>query len=308
MKRVLTAAVLIPLVLLLVFKAPPLLMALVLALIAWLCLREYFSIVEGYGIKPMRGLSTFVVLAALLVHVAWTIPQLGLTDRITFLFYAFYVTALFLVFVPVLLLGYGMRSHPLRELLPAASTSAFGVLYIGLSLLTLLLLWLTAHGSSLVFYLLIVVWAGDIFAYYVGRSVGGRKLAPSISPAKTWAGAIGSFVGSVAIGSLLLWQLSLIYSGLAMVRLVELGGIGQDVLPQYPLWFAFVASAAINVAAQLGDLVESAVKRGAGVKDSGSLLPGHGGMLDRVDALLTAAPVAWLMFSLLGFHVLNIHP
>jgi phosphatidate cytidylyltransferase len=298
MKRVATAAVLIPLVLLLVFKAPPWLMALVLALIAWLCLREYFAIVEAHGIKPFRGLTTLVVLAALLVPIASITYRDAPTDVI-----GVGVIALFLLFSPLLLLGRGMGSHPLRELLPAASISTFGVLYIGLSLLTLWLLWVRLHGASLVFYLLIVVWAGDIFAYYVGRAIGGRKLAPSISPGKTWAGALGSFVGSVVLGTLILWQLWPVYQGLTVIRLVEPVGFGQPVAaspPLYPFWFALVATAVINLAAQIGDLVESAIKRGAGLKDSGSLLPGHGGILDRVDALLAASPVAWLLFNVLG--------
>jgi phosphatidate cytidylyltransferase len=126
------------------------------------------------------------------------------------------------------------------------------------------------------------VWSGDIAAMYVGKALGRRKLAPSISPNKTWEGTIASVVGSVLVTVLLLWVAQ------------KLTQHDLDVL-FYPgsAWRWIGLGALLNVAAQVGDLVESAIKRGAGVKDSGTLLPGHGGVLDRIDALLLAAPVLW---------------
>jgi phosphatidate cytidylyltransferase len=141
------------------------------------------------------------------------------------------------------------------------------------------------NGPSLLLFLFLVVWAGDIAALYVGRAWGRRKLAPSISPGKTWEGSVASVVGSVAIG------LALVLLAAALSR--RNGGL--SILLSFPgSIMGWVALAVLlNVAAQVGDLVESALKRGAGVKDSGALLPGHGGMLDRIDALLVAAPVLW---------------
>jgi phosphatidate cytidylyltransferase len=147
-------------------------------------------------------------------------------------------------------------------------------------------------GAFLVFYLLLVVWAGDIFAYFVGRSVGRMPMAPRISPKKTWEGAIASLAASVVVGAVVFdhaRQISQFFLRLHLIH--QRGGIFSLETP--PLVPIVLLSAGINIAAQLGDLVESLIKRGAGAKDSGDLLPGHGGMLDRIDALLFAAPVMW---------------
>jgi phosphatidate cytidylyltransferase len=128
-----------------------------------------------------------------------------------------------------------------------------------------------------------VVWAGDIAALYIGRAWGRHKMAPSLSPNKTWEGALGSLAGSLLAAGVLL--------GLAHLFATQ----WDKVWLSYPedLWYWLGLAVLVNVAAQVGDLAESALKRSAGVKDSGSLLPGHGGVLDRIDALLLAAPVLW---------------
>jgi phosphatidate cytidylyltransferase len=163
-----------------------------------------------------------------------------------------------------------------------ATASLFCMFYIGLTLLPLISLHEQPNGPSLVTFLLCIVWAGDSTALVVGRTWGKRKLAPSLSPGKTWAGAVGSVAGSMA----------------AAVVLLELAARLQArdlAVLSYPdeLWYWLVLAVVVNVAAQVGDLAESALKRSAGVKDSGSLLPGHGGVLDRIDAVLLAAPVLW---------------
>ena len=117
-------------------------------------------------------------------------------------------------------------------------------------------------------------------------------MAPALSPKKTWEGAAASLVASVAVGVLLFHYALPISTALQRMNLIERRG-GIFALEQPPLWPVIILSAVLNLAAQLGDLVESLIKRGAGVKDSGKLLPGHGGMLDRIDALLFAAPVLW---------------
>jgi phosphatidate cytidylyltransferase len=140
---------------------------------------------------------------------------------------------------------------------------------------------------------MVCVWAGDIAALYVGRAFGRHKLAPRLSPGKTWEGSIASILGSIAAVGIVLW-----ISELLVVRGNLLLHISE------PIWQTLLLAAIVNVAAQLGDLLESAVKRGAGVKDSGNMLPGHGGILDRIDALLVATPVLWfalLIKDYLGF-------
>lgn len=143
----------------------------------------------------------------------------------------------------------------------------FGIAYVALPALALLLLRDQENGLLLALWALATVWATDIGGYAAGRSIGGPKLAPSVSPNKTWAGLIGGVVLALVLG-LLLWQ----YAGLR-------------------LQLAF-ASPILAVMAQIGDLYESWLKRQAGVKDSGKLLPGHGGVLDRLDGLVPVAPAA----------------
>jgi phosphatidate cytidylyltransferase len=123
-----------------------------------------------------------------------------------------------------------------------------------------------------VLFTLYLIWMGDIFAYFIGRSLGRIPMAPSLSPKKTWEGALGNFFGSL------------------LVALAFAHWMGRDVLTMMAI------AGAGNIAGQMGDLAESAYKRGAAVKDSSSLLPGHGGMLDRIDSLIFAAPVIWAMY------------
>jgi len=160
---------------------------------------------------------------------------------------------------------------------PPAWTT-LGVGYVGLPALALI--WLRSMpdlGLSVLLWLLVVVWTTDTAAYFAGRAIGGPRLAPAISPSKTWAGLCGGMVGAALTGMLAAWLLG---SG----RLLLAGGLG----------------ALLAVVAQLGDLVESGVKRAAGVKDSGTLIPGHGGLLDRVDGLLFAAPTLALLGLIAG--------
>jgi phosphatidate cytidylyltransferase len=186
----------------------------------------------------------------------------------------------------------GMRRADLSGAFPAAMVSAFAFGYVALPLAFLVQLREQWAGAFLLLYLMLVVWAGDIFAYFVGRSVGRHLMAPRISPKKTWGGAIASLAASLAVGWLLFNYALPISSALLNAHLIDRKD-GLFALEKQSLWVTLLLTAAINGAAQLGDLVESLIKRGAGVKDSGALLPGHGGMLDRIDALLLAAPVLW---------------
>lgn len=155
---------------------------------------------------------------------------------------------------------------------------AAGVPYVGLAVVALV--WLRADGDAgraNVLFMLLIVWASDIGAYTAGRLAGGPKLAPRISPSKTWSGAAGGLLAAMTAG--------------AAAALALAGGTVSHILP---------VAAGIGLAAQLGDLLESAVKRHYGVKDSGRLIPGHGGLLDRLDGVLAAAPVAALLAIALG--------
>jgi phosphatidate cytidylyltransferase len=184
----------------------------------------------------------------------------------------------------LLLLLYCTFLSPIQRVLPNAASSVFGLLYTGFTLISLPALRQQSNGPSLVVFLLCVVWAGDIAAMYVGRAWGRHKLAPSISPNKSWEGSVASVLGSVVVAGGLLWLADALGAHFNTAVL----SFSDD-----PIWYWLLLAAFLNVVAQVGDLAESALKRSAGVKDSGTILPGHGGVLDRIDALLLAAPALW---------------
>jgi phosphatidate cytidylyltransferase len=162
-----------------------------------------------------------------------------------------------------LLIGAGLFALAATLRLWAAS----GILYIGLPVLGLLLIRAQPRGLLFCFWTFMLVWACDIGAYFAGRAFGGARLAPAISPNKTWAGLVGGVLGAAALAAFLHH-----FYGLP--------------------WRLTLATPALALVAQGGDLFESWLKRRAGVKDSGTLLPGHGGLLDRLDGLAPVAPIA----------------
>jgi phosphatidate cytidylyltransferase len=270
MKRILTALVLIPLVLALVFLGPRWLVIVATAALAGLAAWEYLGLAEKGGARPPR-------IAVLVAIIALFVGNSQYPDLTGVIFSA----------LSLGLLVYCTFRSTVERVMPDVAISVFCLAYTGLFLLAVPALREQANGPSLVAFLLCVVWAGDIVALYVGRAWGRHKLAPRLSPNKTWEGAAGSVAGSLlAAGGLL---------GLA-----DWLTQWNSVRLSYPedIWFWLVLAVVVNVAAQVGDLAESALKRSVGVKDSGTLLPGHGGILDRIDALLLAAPVLW--FALLA--------
>jgi phosphatidate cytidylyltransferase len=288
LKRVLTAVVLIPIVLLLVLKAPVPVLAMIAALVALLSVQEFLKLAEGYGIRPFRW-STYVFVALFFLLLAINPgSDKPLLSTAIFIYSIGFAAAL----APFLFLTIGMRRGDLSGAFPAAMVSVFAFGYVALPLGFLVQLRQQWSGAFLLLYLLLLVWAGDIFAYFVGRSLGRHLMSPRISPKKTWEGALASLLASLLVGGLLYNYALPISAGLLKAHLIAQRD-GYFALEKPPLWPALLLSAAINIAAQLGDLVESLIKRGAGVKDSGAILPGHGGMLDRIDALLLAAPVLW---------------
>ena len=288
LKRIATAVVLIPIVLALILRAPIPVVAVVAALVALLTIHEFLKLTESYGVQPLR-MPTYIFVGIFFLLLAFNVgnekPLLATTIFVYCLGFAAAVA-------PFLALSILMRRQELRSGYPAAAASVFAFTYIALPMGVLVQLRQQWAGSFYLLYLLLVVWAGDIFAYFVGKSIGRHLMSPRISPKKTWEGAAASLVASVAVGWLLFahaegisW--AFVNSGLIARRD---GLFGQEIPAMSTVLLLTVA---LNIAAQLGDLVESLIKRGAGVKDSGAILPGHGGMLDRIDALLFAAPVLW---------------
>ena len=287
MKRVVTAVILIPIVLIAALRAPVPVLAVLVAAVAILTLREYFDLTAHYNIQPFRQpLYVITVLAFVAIAVQTGSTYLVATVQMLFGIAAGVVAA------GLFFLALGMRRESLATAFPASAAAALGIAYIVAPLAMLVQLRQQGSGAFLILYLLIVVWTGDTVAYYTGRALGRHKMAPRISPGKTWEGAVGSIVGAVIAGTLVFAYSPQISSALIGAGLLQRD---QAYMPPElaPLWHSAALSAGINVAAQIGDLAESLIKRGAGVKDSGSLLPGHGGMLDRIDALLFAAPVLW---------------
>lgn len=273
MKRVLTALILAPLVLALVFLGPMWLITLVVAAVAMVAAWEFLALTEHRGAKPPR-IAVLVAIAALFGgNYAIYVGSFQWPDGMLTLFGALCVA----------LLIYCTLASPVERALADATVSVFALFYLGLTLIPLPMLRDATNGPSLLAFLFLTVWAGDTVAMYAGRMLGKRKMAPNLSPNKTWAGAIGSVLGAVAVAGILL-GLSFY---LAQWNSVKLSFADEA------WWYWLVLAVVVNVAAQVGDLAESALKRSAGVKDSGTLLPGHGGMLDRIDALLLASPVLW---------------
>ena len=288
-KRVLTALVLIPIVLLLVLRAPVPLVALVTAAVALVTVQEFLKLTENYGVQPLR-VPTYAAVAIFFLLLAFNVGQekpLLSTD-------IFGIAAAFApCIVTFIFLTIAMRRENLATGYPAAAASAFAFAYIALPLAMLVQLRQQWAGAFLILYLLLVVWSGDILAYFVGKSIGRHLMAPRISPKKTWEGAVASMVASLAVGGAVFY-----YSLPLSTKFLQWGLIqrrdGMFGLERPALLPILLLTAVLNIAAQLGDLVESLIKRGAAVKDSGTILPGHGGMLDRIDALLFAAPVLWV--------------
>ena len=268
MQRLLTAAILTPLVLLALFKLPgPWFFAFIAVLVDW-AVFEYLQIVRNRAPQaPLKTLLLAVPLAAVAVSASLIEGGELLDPRLH-------------LFTAGVLLSVGLGSLtllsrvPLSETLDALGILGFGVLYFALPISSLH--YLQQADPWLVFLLLAIVWLGDTAAYYAGSKLGRHKMAPVISPKKSWEGARAGFATTILAAAVWSWW--------------RLGRIDIELL---------AAAALTAAAAQIGDLVESMIKRGSGVKDSGNILPGHGGMLDRIDALLFAAPVLVLSLWLL---------
>src|ERR1700688_4833454 len=286
-KRIATAVILIPIVLLLVLKAPIYILTLVAAAVALLAAAEFLKLITHYAVQPMTA-ATYIFTALFFVFVVLASSNRTPLVETTAMLYGIAVAA---ALTPFVFLSLAMRRSDLRAGYPAAAASTFAFAYIAIPMALLVAIRQQPAGAIWTIFTLLAVWAGDIFAYFVGKSIGRHHMSPEISPKKTWEGAVASIIASMIVGTLWIQHAPGISSTLLRIGLIDRrdGMFGEQ--PQ--LWPIILLSAAVNIAAQLGDLVESLIKRGAGVKDSGTLLPGHGGMLDRIDALIFAATVLW---------------
>lgn len=262
LKRITSAVVILPPLVLFLYYASQELFLLLVLLLVTLSLREYMR---------MLTLTQLPVCSAASYAVAWLfvlVAYLGGTRSMPL-----GLSLGFLALAVVVLLSpqYGTQRFP------TLLHSLFGVLFIGWNLSYLVVLRDLPAGKWYIFFLCTVVWVGDSAAMYVGKGLGRYKLAPAISPGKTWEGAVGGVVGGMLTAGL----------------------VGYFLIPQCPLGQRLILGLIVSLAAQVSDLSESLIKRYAGVKDSGELIPGHGGMLDRIDSLLLTAPLLLYTLNLL---------
>jgi len=274
--RVLTAAVLIPAVVAVVWWGPTGLVAALGGLVALLALLEFFALGARLNLQSYRWWTSLCALWIFFQQ--WSVSaaqsyQVGRNLRLTQSTALVPELPLELVFF-VFVLGcaatvFALR-RPLTDALGDIGISSAGLVFIVLPLSVVVRIHaLDVLGPKLLLFTLLLVWVGDTLAYFVGHSFGRMPMAAQLSPKKTWEGAAANLLGSAIVGVALFGWLNI--------------NAFQTVL------MACLA----NVAGQAGDLLKSAYKRGAGVKDSGTILPGHGGILDRIDAMLFAVPVVW---------------
>jgi phosphatidate cytidylyltransferase len=282
LRRILTAVVLIPIVVALVWWGPAWLLAAVAAVIVILALVEFFDLGERMGMRAFRKW-TFLCAAALVYAqysqglVETHVFGEGLSIVRNAAGGVLSIDAVLLIFV-FGAAGIGLATRwALHEVLPAIAISSAGLLFIVLPFSYLVRLnEISIVGRQLVLFTLCLVWAGDILAYFVGKGLGRVPMAPALSPKKTWEGALGNMLASLLVGVFFAKWLRIDAPSMLVIAGVA------------------------NIAGQMGDLIESAYKRGAAVKDSSNLLPGHGGVLDRIDSLILASPVVWAAYQWLA--------
>jgi len=285
--RILTALVLIPPALYVLYKAPLWVFLLVLLAVVGRNLYEYVGMVRQMGAESLPVIA-YVACGALCVGQCVDLRNRG-----------FWVPALLASVLPLTMFLGLFQAKDLREYLGTVSSTVLGILYVGFNLSCLVPLGFDSHiaastvrtlwgrgvptavfaesspGRDLLVFLFLIVWVGDAFAYFLGRALGRTPLFPRVSPKKTLEGSVAGLLGSLLVG----WVFA------------QWKWHGADG------WRVIILAGSVAAAGQVGDLAESALKRGSNLKDSGSLLPGHGGLLDRMDSLLFAIPVLWAMLA-----------
>ncbi|QMV18096.1 phosphatidate cytidylyltransferase [Granulicella sp. 5B5] len=271
MKRILTALVLVAAVAALIFFGKPWMLTVAAALVAGLAAWEFRGFTVSGGC-PLPIWWTFTAVAAFFLAVFFQ-PDDTITVVST---------------VTLILFAVAAFRTSLERVLWETAGGVLMLIYVAYPLTLIPKIFNEENGTAILLFLFLCVWTGDIAALYIGKRFGKHKLAPQLSPNKTWEGTIASLLGSVIVG------MALIFTG---DWFSQQGSSFSALHTTEPWWFFIILALVLNAAAQFGDLLESALKRGAGVKDSGTLLPGHGGVLDRIDALLVAAPVLWLIIA-----------
>src|SRR5271156_1411415 len=280
--RLATAAVLIPVVVALVWWAPALILAGIAAAVAILALVEFLNLGDRIG---LRGFKLWTYFCTVLIFYAQfslgRIETHTLAGGVSMVRDAaggtLSIEATLLIFLfGSVVLGL-LTKRPLHDVLPAIAIGSAALLFIVLPFSYIVRLdEIEPAGRQLVLFTLVLVWAGDMLAYFVGKSLGRVPMAPLLSPKKTWEGALGNVLASMIVAVLFAkWMQT------DVITLLVIAGVA-------------------NIAGQAGDLIESAYKLGSAVKDSGALLPGHGGMLDRIDSLILAAPAVWILYQWLA--------
>ena len=261
LKRIITSLVAFPLLSLLIFKGSVFLFTLFIGLVSLVALYEYYQIVffdqkaAVFSPIPIWG-----ALSGLLIISAAYSGSFQLVMGL-----------LLLNFIGAAILSMPQYKKKGPQILDLLEKEILAVIYIPLSLSLIVMLRKDLHGVAWIFFLLFIVFAGDVGAFYTGKFFGRHKLSPSISPGKTIEGSAGGMIFCIVVGYV-------------FMRLF---------LPHLDVPVIFFLFIVINIASQTGDLFESQLKRTGKIKDSGNILPGHGGILDRIDALLFAAPVAY---------------
>jgi phosphatidate cytidylyltransferase len=280
--RILTGIILIVVVVGLVWWAPAAILAAAGAIVAIIALTEFFDMGERVGLRAFRKW-TIVCAAGIFYaqYAAGFVETRALTGGVSLVRNAaegaLSIEAVLLIFL-FGAVGIGLATRrPLQEVLPGIAISSAGLLFVALPFSYVVRVnEIERAGRQLVLFVLCLIWAGDTFAYFVGRSLGRLPMAPALSPKKTWEGAFANLFGSLLVA-------------IFFARWLQMDTLSL-----------LVTAGLANIAGQMGDLIESAYKRGAGVKDSSALLPGHGGMLDRIDSLILASPVVWIAFQWLA--------
>ncbi|MDY6830792.1 MAG: phosphatidate cytidylyltransferase [Thermodesulfobacteriota bacterium] len=276
LKRWLTAAVAMPILVWVVFFSPVWFFPLFIGAVAVLALFEYYQIVFSghtdslFSITRLSGYVSATVIVGAALTGRFDVICLAASGQLIF------SGACSLVEYQA---GNPVFDRVLRQVL--------GLIYIPLALSFLVVIHAEPHGPLWIFFLLLLVFLGDTGAFYGGRFFGKHKLLPAVSPGKTIEGAVGGMTATMGVGATINVFFPVLPWGLAMDRL--------------PWTTALIFFMVVGVVGQAGDLFESTMKRDAGVKDSGALFPGHGGLLDRIDALIFAIPVAYLFKAYVFF-------
>ncbi|MGB5158103.1 phosphatidate cytidylyltransferase [Desulfobacterium sp. N47] len=261
LKRWITGLTALPFLILLISKGGSLVFAIFISIVSIIALSEYYSII----LHPEKSSGMNNVLPLLSCFVGLIIIFVAYRDMPDLM----PALVVFNLLVSGFISLFKFKIN--KDVIWLVSKQLMGLIYIPLFLSYLVLIRNGSNGIFWIYFLLIIIFAGDTGAFYTGSYFGKHKLCPSVSPGKTIEGSLGGLGASLMAGALFKYFF----------------------LPSYSWWVSILLFICVGIAGQIGDLFESELKRSAGIKDSGSILPGHGGILDRIDALLFAIPVAW---------------